>query len=297
MSKKITKELFLQRFYEANPTAKIEILEYTAITNPGKIKCLKCGKEHYKKNCNRFISNFHCCEEWSPKLRYEALVKRFSESEEYDLIKKVPDKNPSVIIRHNVCGNEYKRTVQSIYTNFDSCPYCDILKTKNMLSIEEVQEKINARFDSSIQILDYNGQLKKNHYKCLKCGLIFVSGQTSLMQSRGCPKCDRNKSMGEKKMAEYLREKNVSFKEQVEVKELPLQHFDFCVYDENNNIFCYIEVNGEQHYQERAIFRDGLEKIQERDRRKRAYCEEQNIPLYEIKWFKGQFKNLDILPF
>lgn len=298
MSKKITKELFLQRFYEANPDAKIEILEYTAISNPGKVKCLKCGKEHTKNNCNYFISNYHCCENLTQDDKYNTLVKRFTENKDYDLIKRIREKKKdTVIIRHNLCGNEFKRTVQSVLMNFESCPYCNTQKTKNMLSKEEVQKKIDETFNGEIQILNYNGQLEKNHYKCLKCGFIFITGQTPLMESRGCPKCDRNKSQGERKMATYLQNKGLKFEEQVSVKELPLYYFDFCVYDENDKILCYIEVNGEQHYTERAVFRDGLKKIQERDERKRKYCKNKDIPLYEIKWFKGRFKNLDILPF
>lgn len=297
MSKKITKELFLQRFYEANPNAEIEVLEYTAISNPGKVKCLRCGKEHTKNNCNYFISNYKCCDNHSEKTKYEILVERYSKNKDYTLVKKLDSKKNTIIVRHNVCGNEFERSVQSAMGNLESCPYCNTTKFKNMLPKEEIQKRIDDAFSGEIQILDYNGQLEKNHYKCLKCGLIFKTDQISLMASRGCPKCDRNKSRGEIKMAQYLEEKGLTFKEQVSVLELPLQHFDFCVYDKNNKVLCYIEVNGEQHYFERTIFSDGLKKIQERDERKRQYCKKYNIPLYEIKWFKGQFKNLDILPF
>ena len=116
------------------------------------------------------------------------------------------------------------------------------------------------------------------------------------MQSRGCPKCDRNQSMGEKKIRKILEEHQICFKEQVNVPELPLQKFDFGVY-ENDEIQYFIEVQGEQHREERVIFKDGLEKIQERDKRKRDYCSNHNIPLYEIIYQKGKLLNLDILPF
>lgn len=296
MSKKISKELFLQRFYKANPDAEVEILEYTAITRPGKIKCLKCGKVHSKNNCNYFISNYSCCEEKNRITKYEQLAKRYEKSKEYDLIKRTPKDKDSIIVRHNTCGNEFKRSIQSAMRELENCPYCNSIKYKNMLPKSEVQRRIDERFEGNIYILDYNGQSKKNHYKCLKCGFIFTTDQISLMASRGCPKCDRNKSRGKVEMAKYFKTKGLDFEEQVGVEELPHQHFDFCIY-KNNKIFCYIEVNGEQHYIKREIFRDSLEKIQERDERKRKYCKNNNIPLYEIKWFKGKFKNLDILPF
>ena len=65
------------------------------------------------------------------------------------------------------------------------------------------------------------------------------------MQSRGCPKCDKWKSMGEKKIINLLASTGINFKEQVSVPELPLQHFDFGVYDDNDNLLYFIEVQGE----------------------------------------------------
>jgi predicted nucleic acid-binding Zn-ribbon protein len=166
-----------------------------------------------------------------------------------------------------------------------------------MLPVEEVQKRLDEQFSGEIKILEYNGQLEKNKYKCLKCGLIFTQQHTCLIQSRGCPKCDKNKSNGEKYIAKLLEQKGIKFEEQVGVTGLPLQHFDFGIYDENNLLLYFIEVQGEQHREEREIFRDSLAKIQERDERKRKYCRENNIPLYELIYQKGKFKNLDILPF
>ena len=48
-------------------------------------------------------------------------------------------------------------------------------------------------------------------------------------------------------------------------------------------------------FEKREIFRDSLEKIQERDNRKREYCKKNKIPLYELIYKKGRIKNLDIL--
>jgi hypothetical protein len=116
------------------------------------------------------------------------------------------------------------------------------------------------------------------------------------MASRGCPSCNRWKSKGEVFIAHYLEEKGVNFEEQVKVPELGTQKFDFGIY-KDGKIECFIEVQGEQHFEKREIFRDSLEVIQARDERKRAYCKEHNIPLYELIYKKGKFLNLDILPF
>lgn len=294
MSKKISKQEFLFRFYRNYPNAKIKLLNYTAISKPLKIRCVKCGKIHEKQRARDFLNSYNCCDAKGSIRKIDILKKIYDESTDWNFIKQI-DKD-HLIIHHAACGQDLKRTIFDAFDNPFACKYCNTHKTSQMLSIQEVQKEIDNKFFGSIQILDYNGQLQKNHYKCLKCGLIFVRQQTCLMQSRGCPKCDKRKSNGEKKLRYFLTERNINFKEQVAVSELPLQHFDFGVYDDNDNLLYFIEVQGEQRREERSIFRDSLAKIQERDERKRQYCRRHGIPLYELIYQKGEIKNLDILP-
>lgn len=293
MSKKITKEEFLSRFYRSYSDGQIEVLNYTAISNPIKIRCIKCGKEHNYARARDCLNHFNCCLT-SNERKIDRLIKIYNDTDEFDFIKQT-DKD-HFIVHHNKCGNDNIRVIANSLDNPFACKFCETIKVSNMLTIAEVQEQINTKFDT-IQILDYSGQLKKNHYKCLKCGLIFTQQQTCLMQSRGCPKCDRFKSQGEIKLAKLLAANKINYKEQVSVAELPLQHFDFAIYNKDNCLIGFIEVQGEQHFEQRQIFRDGLAKIQERDQRKRNYCHDNNIPLYELIYKKGKFLNLDILPF
>lgn len=292
MSKKITQDEFLQRYYRNFPEADITLLDYTAISNPLHLKCNRCGKIHYKTRARDFLNGSGCCITQIKKI--EKLKQIYSQSKNFEFVKQI-DKD-HFIVHCNTCGNDLIRVIQNSLDNPFACKYCDSVKVNNLMSIKEVQEKIDERFFGTIQILDYNGQLKKNHYKCLKCGLIFTQQQTCLMQSRGCPKCDRYKSLGEKQIQKILIENNIDFKEQVKVQDLPLQSFDFGVY-EFGKLKYFIEVQGEQHREKREIFRDSLKKIQERDQRKRDYCNKNNIPLYELIYQKGKILNLDILPF
>lgn len=295
MSKKILKEEFLNRFYRNYPNAEIRLVNYTAISNPLEIECVKCGKHFLKSRAREFLNSYNCCGSDSNITKLDKLIKMYDSSEDFEFVKKL-DKD-HFIVRHKKCGQEIKRVISNALDNPFACVYCDTSKYSQLLSIDEVQRVIDEKFDGEIKILDYQGQLKKNHYKCLKCGLIFVQQQTCLMQSRGCPKCDKNKSNGEKQMRKILEENNLIFREQVGVSELPLQKFDFGVYNKEDELLYFIEVQGEQHREEREIFRDGLEKIKERDERKRKYCLSNNIPLYEIIYQKGKLLNLDILPF
>lgn len=293
MSQKITKEIFLKRFYDSFPDARIEILEYNAITKPVLIKCSICGKEHYNKSANNLLKNYSCCIDTN-LTKYDRLKRIYFNNQDYHLIKKVDKDN--VIVHCDKCGNDIKRNIQSCLQSPTACIYCDTSKQKNSLSKQEAQEQIDKVFYNTIELLTYNGQLEKNIYRCRKCGLIFKSSQVNLVWTRGCPKCDRFKSKGEVFIAKLLKEKNISFKEQAQVKELPLQKFDFEVYDSLGNVQYYIEVQGEQHYQQNNFFKTPLEVVQGRDERKRKYCKEHNISLYELIYKKGKFLNLDILP-
>lgn len=294
MSKKIGSEEFLSRFHRSYPEAEIELINYTAISNPLEIMCKKCGKYYKKPRAREFLTSFACCGAYD-ETKEEKLKKIYEKNDEFEYIKKI-DKN-YFIVHHKKCGQDIRQGFTYALSSPFSCKYCNTASNFQKIDIKDIQQRLDEIFFGTIQILDYNGQLKKNHYKCLKCGLIFVKQQTCLIQSRGCPKCDRHKSNGEKRLIKILMDNNVNFQEQVAVKELPLQYFDFGVYDNKNNLQYFIEVQGEQHRENRPIFKEPLEKIQERDNRKREYCFNNNIPLYEIIYQKGKLLNLDILPF
>lgn len=293
MSKKISEEEFLNRFYRSFPDAEIQLLNYTAISNKLTVKCNKCGKEYKKSRAREFLSSFSCCGSDKNIRKIDKLKEIYKQSDDFDFVKQI-DKD-HYIVRHNKCGNEFKRVISSSLDNPFACKYCNTIKSNNMISIKEIQDRLDKKFFGEIQILDYNGQLEVNHYKCLKCGLIFIQKHICLMQSRGCPKCDRFKSLGERHIADYLSKKGISFKEQVRFPDLPRQSFDFGIY-KNDKLQYLIEVQGEQHFETREIFHDSYDKIHERDERKRSYCKSLNIPLYELIYKKGKIKNLDILP-
>lgn len=293
MAKKITEKDFLKRFQQAFPEADIEILLYSAISNPIKIRCKKCNKIIENDKASNLLKKYSCCAFNETKL--DRLKKIYASKKDYHFVKKIDKDN--VIVHCDNCGNDIQRNIQACLQSPFACKFCETHKTRNMLSIEEVQQRLDKEFQHNIKILEYNGQLEKSTYKCLKCGLIFKAKQVCLDVSRGCPKCDRNKSKGERFVASYLAERNVIFQEQVSVKDLPLQHFDFGIFDQEKKLLGYIEVQGEQHFETRTIFKDSLETIQERDNRKRKYCLKNNIPLYELIYKKGKILNLDILPF
>lgn len=96
----------------------------------------------------------------------------------------------------------------------------------------------------------------------------------------------------ELKVENILQQNNIFFKREVSFDDLngcnntPLR-FDFVIY-KNNNIFCIIETDGEQHFKfvkhfHKNIF--GFKKSLEWDRRKSKYCLVHNIPLIRIPYW------------
>ncbi|AXF52485.1 MAG: hypothetical protein [Caudoviricetes sp.] len=295
MAKKITKELFIERFKNLFPEAKIEILEYTTISKPCTIKCLKCGTvKKYSKASNVLKFSF-CCENIN---REELAKKELKKFNDFHFIKR--DKQ-DFIVMHNKCNKTFRRNISSIIKSAGHCPYCD--ENKGLaLTIDKAQEQIDKEFFNTIKLLEYNAVRTKNTYKCLKCGLIFKQTQKNLLASRGCPKCDRFKSKGETAISRLLEGNNVIFNTQVSFKDLSdgKQRFDFVVYKDNelSEVLYCIECQGEQHrIAKEGFFKDSLEKIQERDQRKRDYCKKKGYPFYEIIYQDGKLLNLDILPF
>lgn len=297
MAKKISYKEFKKRFDRAHPDCDVEIQGYTAITKEVVIKCKICGKIKKYSNGNRAITNYICC--GSKKNRLEQVKQWLSDSPSFEFIRK--KNNEEILVKHLECGNIYKKNIRKFFSSPDACPICKTKNAKLRNSIQDAQKELDKKFDGQIILLQYLGRHEKCRYRCVYCNQIFVQKFDCLLGSSGCPKCDRKKSQGEKQLKKILLEHGLYFKEQVSVSELARQHFDFCVYCDVN--MCkpayFIEVQGEQHFHP-VEYWGGEEKFQrviQNDNRKRRYCQENNIPLYEIIYRNKQLINLEILPF
>lgn len=296
MSRKITKGVFLQRFYQRYPKAKIDVLTYDSLKKFCKIKCLICGKVYSKPRAEGFLSSWKCCE-GNNESKIELIKRLCNESGEYQFIKQLDALH--IVIKHLKCGNELTKSVQSAILSPCSCPICNTQSQKLRITLQDAQKQLDDAFGGSIQVLFFDGvDSKKSQFRCNQCGLIFNQSHYNLItKCRGCPKCDQRRSKGEKAMRKWLDEHQFEYQEQVHFKELGQLSFDFGIV-QNNQIIALIEVQGEQHYKEIFHYpsRPNYFKIQQlHDQQKRDFCKKQNIPLYEIINISGKLKNLDIL--
>lgn len=106
------------------------------------------------------------------------------------------------------------------------------------------------------------------------------------------------KSSGEIKIENILKENNIKYKTQYQLKDFSKYSlFDFAILDDDDNIIKLIEYDGEQHFHPVERF-GGEEKFkiqQERDNRKNQYCKENNIPLLRIPYTDYDKINLELL--
>ena len=129
---------------------------------------------------------------------------------------------------------------------------------------------------------EYHNNATKINIKCLKHG-IFKQEPNTHLKGHGCPIC--NESKGESIINKFLTENKIKFipqkrfKECKDIKTLP---FDF--YLPYRNI-C-VEYQGIQHFKSIEYWGgiEGFKSQQRRDKIKKEYCLNNNIPLVIIKY-------------
>lgn len=184
MSKKISKDEFLSRFYFRYPQAKIEILKYTSISRPATIKCLKCGKILNRKIARQFLNGFDCCDS-NNETRIDRLYHIY-DGTDFDIVHIVDKDN--VIVRHTVCGCEQHRNIVSC---LDKPFFCRACNMREIDLIKDTQNQLDSIFGGEIILLEYRGQHAQNYYRCTRCGKIFKRKQDCVLKSNGCPVCNR----------------------------------------------------------------------------------------------------------
>jgi hypothetical protein len=233
MANKVSFKEYEKRFKTAHPECDVEIRKYTAIIRPVDIYCKKCGKIKHYKNGNRAITGYSCCENKNEK-KAERVKRWLNQSKDFEFISQ--PNSEYVIVKHNVCGNSYKKNIGKFFSCPEACSYCNSRKDNLSSSLEHAQKIIDDIFLGQIKLLNYKGRHERLHYRCMKCNQIFTQRFDCLIKSAGCPKCDKRQSQGEKKMKKILINNNINFKEQVGVNDLPMQRFDFAFYDDTGSL-------------------------------------------------------------
>lgn len=266
-----------------------------------KCKCLLCGKECYFSTKELRSDGVQQCSECGKS------------------------RKPEVKLRENIIGQTFNNLTVDYKTNqkdnsgkfYYSCT-CKCGKTNILVVSSDLKtghtkscgcqkykyyknETINNRLILNIYPdTKVSSAKNRSHYylcKCLLCNREYITAGTSLSVTSSCG-CLNSK--GELEIIRLLEANNINYKYQYSVPELPRQRFDFAILDKDNNLFCLLEFDGEQHY-ESNIKNNGWNTkehflyVQQHDLEKDNYAKQHNIPIIRIPYWKRGKLSLEVI--
>ena len=256
-----------------------------------------CGKQ-YKSTLKDFFFKKDVCKDCD-KETYSMSNKKFAQQikervgDEYELIGgNVTSMLSHGLIKHNVCGHQYKATPNTFLYKNRRCPKCSAKKkAENQILDKAVIEKRLKKVHPNLVILsEYKGVHQKIKVTDSVCKHVWEATPHNLEAGFYCPFC--NASKGEKLVEQFLLENNFPFKREFTFDDCkykrPLR-FDFSVFIQGK--IYLVEFNGIQHYEEVEFFKSSLEENKKRDQIKIDYCKKNNIPLLVIPYYEGNIEN------
>ena len=184
-----------------------------------------------------------------------------------------------VRVRCKTCNHGWQPICKDLKQGH-GCPRCgrEAVKLTQKQALG-VLEPMHPKIDLSEFL--YRHANAKVRVRCKTCNHGWQPIYNSLKQGHGCPKCAS--SNGEKRVAEILDSRGISYEAEVTLKGTRLR-FDFFI----PSLGVAIEVQGEQHYFSIEFF-GGIKRFRKtiaRDRSKRQWCKDNGIKLIAIPYLK-----------
>lgn len=182
------------------------------------------------------------------------------------------------------CGNEKEILLKSVITGHTKS--CGCLQKQNPNGFKN---EIGNKYGMLTVVALDRIEDSHAHWLCkCDCGSEVVAFGYNL-RNGSTMSCGCISSKGEYKIAQLLKEQNISFLKQFTFKDCigvtgaPLR-FDFAIFNQDESLSHLIEFDGQQHYQEVEYFGSNLESVQIRDNIKNEYCASKGIRLIRIKY-------------
>lgn len=202
----------------------------------------------------------------------------------------------------NDCGFLWSTTPASLRQGC-GCPECGKIKRGLACrkSPEEFAAKVYAQNPNIEIITPYTRLHDPITCRCKIDGTIFVVTQAAnlLHENVQCPYCTTSKS--EQIIINILNKHGFDYEFHYrfdDCRYILTLEFDFVLFDDDGDILCAIEYDGEQHFMPIDFAGKGeiwalqhLHITQERDKAKTNYCYEKHIPLIRIPYWER--KNME----
>lgn len=216
------------------------------------------------------------------KLNNREIDKRMFElvGNEYIRLGEYINSGTKMLIKHNICGNEYGVR----WSNFQTGYRCLKCFGNKKLDNQEIDKRIfELTKNEYIRLGDYLNANTKMLVKHNTCNNEYKVTWGNFQQGKRCPKC--NESKGEKEISDILNSLNIKYTPQKRFSECKYKKtlpFDFYIHNKKSKLL--IEFDGRQHFE--SVNRWGGEEefqiIQLRDQIKNDFAKEKNIPLLRI---------------
>lgn len=257
----------------------------------------------------------YCCN--STKKTQEQFIQQsktqFPEMFEYDKVNYKTDYDKVILYcnKHKkyfdiLPNTHFRKRVKYVH---GGCPECiKEYANKSSISTDQFIEKakqIHGEDKYDYSLVNYKNSYTKIKIRCIKHDNIFeMSPYQHIHKKHGCRLC--NNSIGENYITLFLKKYNIKFEPEKTFKKCKYKNFlrfDFCVFDDKDEVLFLIEYNGRQHYEgvnfsgkmTKDETQQELEILQLKDEIKRKFCEDNRIDLLRIPY--TEFKNIDQILF
>jgi hypothetical protein len=201
------------------------------------------------------------------------------------LTKEYINKKQKLEILHSKCQKTFEMNIDGFIYNGNRCKYCSPYRSW-VYSTDEFKKAISDSYEGNeYEVLD---EYKNTHTHILikhkTCRRTFeMRPNNFLIKGNRCPNCPR--SLGEKKIREYLIKNNLEYISDVKVKGLGNLRFDFKVYYKDS--FVLVEYDGRFHYESFSQKKEHINKYNEQiknDNLKNEFCKQKRIQLIRIPY-------------
>lgn len=278
---------------ESGSNCKLLSEEYKGNHKPLRIRCA-CGNIFERALAEfKYGSLFQCreCTGAGKIYTYEDIKQELSDNN-IELLSDAYINNQQKLKIKCVNGHITERSIENIRRSNYTCPKCN--KVGYGRDTEQLREEIYQATKGEYELLsEYKTMNTLVTIKHLECGAEWETTPHNFLDAGNrCPLC--RKSKGERRVIEYLDNKQINYKMEYSFEDLrgdfELLRFDFAIFDNKNNLRFLIEYDGEFHYIP-AMGKENLKQQQRYDELKNNYCKTNNIYLLRIPYW--EFDNLE----
>lgn len=209
---------------------------------------------------------------------------------EYTILDKYKNSATKVLVKHNICGTEYKVRPDALLRG-GGCKKClhEKYRKTNRKTTKEFSYEVSRLTEGEYKLTsEYKSVNTKVSLKHVKCGTVYEVFPYQFIRGRRCPRC--NQSKGEKFVEDLLKRLGIQYEQYKKFDDLrDLNPLSYDFYLPEYNIL--IEYQGIQHFKPVSVF--GGEKCfktqQKHDEMKREYAKEKGYMLIEIPYTEDTY--------